>query len=334
MKEVYISPDLQGEIRDVPIPVPKSGEVLIKVAVTGLNPKDWKMPVFVNQALNSGDDLAGVIEAVGDGVYEFKPGDRVAAMHQIGTGHGSFAEYAITPAATIPMNGLVAAFGLYHVLGLPAPWSSGNKHNTPVVVHGAGTAIGAFAVKLARAANIHPIIATAGNSSHLVRGFLDPEQGDALIDYRQPQEKLVASIQSAITKAGKGPAWHGLDSATNQDGAPEYTGVLKEVLGTQVDLTGAERKPFIATVQMGSKLTGSVDGGDINVMLAHTGTKDQQCLAYTVTRLFGYGLANGWLTGHPTEVVEGGLGAVGDALKKVRDNKVFGKKLVVQIGPE
>ena len=58
------------------------------------------MPVFVNQALNSGDDLAGVIEAIGDGVYEFKPGDRVAAMHQIGTGHGSFAEYAITPVST------------------------------------------------------------------------------------------------------------------------------------------------------------------------------------------------------------------------------------------
>jgi len=58
------------------------------------------MPIFTQQTLNSGDDLAGIVEAVGDGVYEFTPGDRVAGMHQIGGGHGSFAEYAITPAST------------------------------------------------------------------------------------------------------------------------------------------------------------------------------------------------------------------------------------------
>jgi NADPH:quinone reductase len=56
--------------------------------------------IYTKQAVNSGDDFAGVVEAVGGGVSEFKPGDRVAALHQIGTAGGSFAEYAIAPSST------------------------------------------------------------------------------------------------------------------------------------------------------------------------------------------------------------------------------------------
>lgn len=58
------------------------------------------MPVFLQQLLNSGDDMAGVVQSVGDGVSEFHVGDRVAAMHSIGVPHGSFAEYAVAPAST------------------------------------------------------------------------------------------------------------------------------------------------------------------------------------------------------------------------------------------
>ncbi|KAI8656235.1 hypothetical protein LRP88_12560 [Fusarium phalaenopsidis] len=348
MKEAFISPDTQVEIREVPIPVPKAGELLIKVAVSGTNPKDWKVPIFLQKPVNSGDDVAGVVEAVGAGVSEFKPGDRVAGMHEIGTAHGSFAEFAITSASTtfhipdnvtfeeavtIPLNGLVAAYGLYHVLRLPAPWSPAEIEKTPFVIHGAGTAIGALAIKLAKAANIHPIIATAGNSSDFVNSLLDTEKGDALVDYRQPHDKLVAEIQSAIAKARGGPAWHGLDCATNHDGAPEYKGILDDALGLQPGLEGsAGRKPLVATVQAGSKFTGYVDGGDINVMVAHTGSNGEKCLAYTVSRLFAYGLASGWLTGHPTEMVEGGLEGVGEALRRLKSEQVFGKKLIIKIG--
>ncbi|KAH7244582.1 chaperonin 10-like protein [Fusarium redolens] len=346
MKEALITPNIQVEIREVSVPAPKAGEVLVKVAVAGTNPKDWKVPaIYTKQAVNSGDDFAGVVEAVGGGVSEFKPGDRVAALHQIGTAGGSFAEYAIAPssttfhipddisfaeAATIPMAGLVASFGLYHVLGLPAPWSPARAQSNPLVIHGAGGAIGAMAIKLAKASNIHPIIATAGNSSDLISKLLNFEQGDTLVDYRQSPEKLVADIQSAIAKSGKGPAWYGLDAATNQDGASEYTGILKEALGTQPELDG--RKPFVATVQGGAKVTGPVDGDYINVMVAHTGSKEQQCFGNTLSRLFTYGLANGWLTAHPIEIVEGGLQGLGDALTRLKDGKVFGKKLVVEVG--
>ena len=48
-----------------------------------------------NQAQNSGDDIAGIIVAIGSDVYEFTPGDRVGAFHEMFQPHGSFAEYAI-----------------------------------------------------------------------------------------------------------------------------------------------------------------------------------------------------------------------------------------------
>lgn len=83
------------EIVDVPIPAPAANQILIKVMVSGTNPKDWKRPVLLKKTHNSGDDVAGIVEAVGDDVYEFKKGDRVAAFHEMMAPHGSFAEYAI-----------------------------------------------------------------------------------------------------------------------------------------------------------------------------------------------------------------------------------------------
>ncbi len=97
MKEAVIDKNTEVTIRDVDIPVPKPGQVLIKVIVSGTNPKDWKLPVWLpdSPAANQGDDIAGLVEAVGEGVSNFKKGDKVAAFHEMMTPAGSYAEYAI-----------------------------------------------------------------------------------------------------------------------------------------------------------------------------------------------------------------------------------------------
>jgi hypothetical protein len=94
MKEAIVAKGPKVTIHDVPIPKPGPSQVLIKVIYSGSNPKDWKRPQY-GEPHNSGDDIAGIIEAVGDRVFEFKKGDRVAAFHEMTTPHGSFAEYAI-----------------------------------------------------------------------------------------------------------------------------------------------------------------------------------------------------------------------------------------------
>jgi NADPH:quinone reductase-like Zn-dependent oxidoreductase len=49
---------------------------------------------------NQGDEHAGIVHEVGEGVYEFRPGDRVAAMHEMKTPGGSYAEHGVSPAYT------------------------------------------------------------------------------------------------------------------------------------------------------------------------------------------------------------------------------------------
>ena len=83
-----------------------------------------------------GDDIAGVVHSVGTNVTNFKPGDRVAAFHEMITPNGAFGEYGVAPenttmhlppdvsfeeAATIPLAAMTAALGLYQRLKLPLP---------------------------------------------------------------------------------------------------------------------------------------------------------------------------------------------------------------------
>jgi hypothetical protein len=82
MKEAIVAKGPKVTLHDVPVPKPKAGQVLIKVIYSGSNPKDWKRP-SLGEPHNSGDDIAGVVESVGENVTEFKQGDRVAAFHEM-----------------------------------------------------------------------------------------------------------------------------------------------------------------------------------------------------------------------------------------------------------
>lgn len=102
MKEAFVDKDINVNIRDTETPVPKEGQVLIKVVVSGTNPKDWKVPKLFGPGhpSNEGDDIAGYIEDVGEGVVGFKKGDKVAAFHPMLSPHGGYAEYALAPEDT------------------------------------------------------------------------------------------------------------------------------------------------------------------------------------------------------------------------------------------
>lgn len=120
MKEAVYGKDLHVEIRNVPRPSPGPGQVLIRTVVSGTNPKDWKYPKYWaapdTPASNHGDDVAGYVEDVGEGVVGFHPGDRVAAFHEIGTPNGSFAEYCIARAqSTFQLPETTCFEGLYYL---------------------------------------------------------------------------------------------------------------------------------------------------------------------------------------------------------------------------
>jgi NADPH:quinone reductase-like Zn-dependent oxidoreductase len=146
----------------VPKPSPGPGQVLVKVAAATVNPTDLgfrlggrALPDGMTPPFIAGMDLAGVIESAGPGAGRWQVGDRVmAAVSPWEPGGGAQAEYrvvdsdqlaavpdnwALTYAATLPMNGLTVATAL-DMLALPT--------GATVAVTGSAGIVGQYAIQL------------------------------------------------------------------------------------------------------------------------------------------------------------------------------------------
>ncbi|KAI2480109.1 Qor NADPH quinone reductase [Pyrenophora tritici-repentis] len=340
MKEAQVAQDLTVTIKDVPMPTPGPDQVVIKVIVSGSNPKDWKIPAY-NMApnTNSGDDIAGYIHTVGANVYEFKPGDRVASFHKMLTPGGSFAEYAVghahttfhipasvsfEAAATIPLAAMTAAIGLHQRMGLPDPWSAATstpekeKTPTPLLVYGGASAVGAFTIKLARRAGIHPIIAVAGRGIPFVESLIDRAAGDTIVDYRDGDAAVVSGIQTALA----GSKLHHAYDAVSEHGS--YTNIV-QVLEPEGQLVlvlpGKQYEGIPESVKMRVTSVGEAHGGDAD-------------FAFVMFRYLARGLQEGWFVPHPYEVVPGGLGGVETGLRNLKEGKASAVKYVFRVGEE
>lgn len=149
----------------LPKPVPRAGEVLVRIHASGVNPLDTKIraggATHARHPLPAvlGMDLAGTVEAVGEGVASFHVGDEVYGFTGgIGGVQGSLAEYAavdakliarkpdnltMREAAALPLVFITAWEGLVDRANV----RSGQK----VLVHGGAGGVGHVAVQLARA---------------------------------------------------------------------------------------------------------------------------------------------------------------------------------------
>lgn len=348
--------NIQGLIVDiVDSPVPDVGpdDVLIKIAVTGTNPKDWKRPEDAGYRGNQGDDMAGTVEKVGAIVKEFHKGDRVAGFHVMMTPGGSYAEYGLAPqhttfhipdivsfeeAATVPLAALTSVFALYRELGMPPPWRprADTDAPLPLVIYGASTAVGAFAIQLARRSNVHPIIGIVGASKDFVLGLLGDgvdKYGDAVVDYRQSEEGIIKDVKAAVAASAKHYPDHKGDipitrayDPMSYDGG--YVTLAKILQGDDTRLaTVAPRHDY-------KELEGRVPPlylGRTFVGMAHGERAADRDLAYVYSRYLGRGLGEGWFKGHPHEVVPGGLNGIRKALSDLRDGKAHGRKYVLRI---
>lgn len=98
MKEAFAYPGPKVDVVESPIPTAGPFQMIVKVACVGLNPKDWKVADGAVPGVtysNEGDDFSGVVHTVGQGVTEFKVGDRVGVFHKTLSPGGGWAEYAI-----------------------------------------------------------------------------------------------------------------------------------------------------------------------------------------------------------------------------------------------
>lgn len=220
---------------DAPRPVPRAGEVLVRVHAVGLNPPDWYLregyralppewrphPVF---PLILGSDVSGVVEEVGDGVTGVAPGDAVYAMVRfpayVMEGSKAYAEYVSVPAselalkprgishveaAAAPMS-LLTAWQFLVALGHNAPNPFQRSVHTPVplagktvVVNGAGGGVGHLAVQLAHRAGARVIAVASGKNEVLMRDL----GVDQFIDYtRTAADDVVRDADLVLDTVG------------------------------------------------------------------------------------------------------------------------------------
>jgi len=194
--ERYGTPDVL-QLKELPTPVPKPGEVLVRVHAASVNDWDWENlrgQLLLTRLLNGlftpkirilGGDIAGRVEAVGSQATRFQPGDAVYGDLCM-SGFGAFAEYVCAPetclapkppgmtfeqAAAIPQAGMLAVQGLIDVGGI--------QRGQTLLLNGAGGGVGTFALQISRLYDARVTVVDKGSKLDMLRAL----GAEHVIDY-------------------------------------------------------------------------------------------------------------------------------------------------------
>jgi NADPH:quinone reductase-like Zn-dependent oxidoreductase len=247
------------QVRDVPRPEPREGQVLVEVRAAGINPGEamirkgalhdmWPATFPSGQ----GSDLAGVVVQVGTGVEAFKVGDAVLGFTEDRASH---AEYVVVPASNLtakPANVSWEVAGGLFVAGTTAYAAVRAvelKAGDTVAVAGAAGGVGAIAVQLAKRAGA-TVIGIAGPSNDewlTARGVIPVNYGDDLAN-RLRSASPSGRIDSFLDFFGNGYV----------ELAVAELGVAPQRVDTIID--------FPAAAQFGAQTAGNADASNADVV--------------------------------------------------------------------
>lgn len=227
---------------------------------------------------------------------------------------------------------MTSALAMYYNLRLPSPWNP-TEIRTPLIVYGGASAVGAFAIKLARLSNIHPIIAVAGAGAPFVETLIDRKQGDTIVDYRNGDQAVITGIREAVTQAGCDKVEYAFDATTAGNSSSNIAAALSPTGSITFILYDWQGKGLPDTLKLTQTYVGvvhrSIDRSSKEAQAGLVvGAKE---FGHAWYRLLGLGLREGWMTPHPHEVVKGGLKSVGKALEDLKAGKASAVKYVLRI---
>ena len=229
------------QLRRIPIPELRPGQVLVSIEASGVNPLDTKIRAGLADHARTtppailGIDLAGTVEAVADDVTTFKPDDRVYGMTGgIGGVPGSLAEYAAVDArllarrpgtwtarqaAAVPLAAISAWEGLVDRANVRA----GHR----VLIHGGAGGVGSLAVQLAVARGAEVFATGSGSGLEAIRA-----DGAFAIDYTSTTPAQY--IDQFTDGAGFDVVYDTVGGATldaSFEAVRRYTGHVVSILG-------------------------------------------------------------------------------------------------------
>ena len=219
---------------ELPKPTPHRHDLLVRVEAVSVNPVDTKVrapkPQTESQPKVLGYDAAGIVEAVGDDVTLFKPGDAVFYAGDI-TRAGSNAEYQLVDerivghkpatldfaqAAALPLTSITAWELLFHRMRFDP--DGGGAGKSLLIIAGAG-GVGSIAIQLARRAGF-TTIATASRPQTI--DWVRRIGAHHVIDHRKPLAPQLATI-----------GFEYVDAIVNFADTDRYWTVMSELIAPQ-----------------------------------------------------------------------------------------------------
>ncbi len=199
------------EVVETTSPVPGPGEVRVAVAAIGVNPVDAAVraghfPLLGKPPFTVGWDVAGHVDAVGEGVTELAVGDRVFGMPHFPMSAAAYAEQVVAPAdelvktpegtddvhaAALPLAALTAYQALVEVADVRA----GQR----VLVQAGGGGVGHLAIQIAKALGAEVVATASPAKIEAVRDF----GADQVVDYTSADfTAVVAPVDVTIDPFG------------------------------------------------------------------------------------------------------------------------------------
>ena len=258
------------EIRDIPTPVPKDNEVLIRIHAASLNPLDWRLmrgdPFLVRLFFGLfkpkheiiGSDFAGRVEAVGKDANQFHLGDQVfGAKGFVG---GAFAEYVCAleteitakpdnipfeEAAGVPVAAITALQGLRDKGRI--------KPGQKVLVDGASGGVGTFGIQIAKSYGTEVTAVCSTRNLEIARSI----GADHVIDYTRENFTRSGQLYDLIFAANARHSTFDYYRALNRGGIcvkagakPSLSGALEDlILGPLLSAIGNKKScSFLAKV--------------------------------------------------------------------------------------